>query len=323
MQTPPDLPASSPDLAIEIRSLTKRYNKLKALDDVTFSIPKGVIAGFVGPNGCGKTTTMRILATLLRQDSGVARVFGNDTRAQASQHKVRHAIGFMPDYFGLYTDMTASEYLEFFAAAYRIPGGKRKPLVGDILALVNLEDKRDTLIAGLSRGMQQRLTLGRCLIHSPELLLLDEPASGLDPRARVELMELLKELKNMGKTIFISSHILSELEHLCDMVVIMEQGKLIFQGPIEQASSHVLKGRAFMELTVSSDMDAAASVLGGLTGVMGVRSRSEILYVEHEDSVEGHDIIRACMEHNIVLQSAKRGAANLEEIFMHLTRQDG
>lgn len=317
-------PSPDPDIeyAIEIRGLTKRYESLKALDDVTFSIPKGVIAGFVGPNGCGKTTTMRTLATLLKQDSGVAKVFGHDTRSALAQHKVRHAIGFMPDYFGLYTDMTAGEYLEFFAAAYRIPGGKRRSLVDDILALVNLEEKKDTLIAGLSRGMQQRLTLGRCLIHSPDLLLLDEPASGLDPRARIELMELLKELKAMGKTIFISSHILSELGNLCDMVVIMEAGKLVFVGPMEEASSTVLKGRAFMELTVESDIDTAVTLLTDLTGVLGVRTQNNQLFVEHEDSVQGYDIIRACMDNNIILQSAKRGEANLEEIFMHLTNQD-
>jgi len=147
--------------AIEISGLTKQYGKLKALDDVTFTIPRGVIAGFVGPNGCGKTTTMRILATLLKQDKGVARVFGHDTRSPIAEQKVRHAIGFMPDYFGLYTDMTAGEYLEFFAAAYRIPTARREGLVNDILALVNLTDKKETLISGLSRGMQQRLTLGK------------------------------------------------------------------------------------------------------------------------------------------------------------------
>ena len=320
--TEPDAPAPAESPAIEIKGLTKVYGNLKALDDVTFNIPRGVIAGFVGPNGCGKTTTMRILATLLKQDKGVAKVFGHDTRSPIAEQKVRHSIGFMPDYFGLYTDMTTGEYLEFFAAAYRIPTARRKALVDDILALVNLSEKKDTLISGLSRGMQQRLTLGRCLVHSPDLLLLDEPASGLDPRARVELMALLRELKAMGKTIFISSHILSELGNLCDMVVIMEKGKLVFQGALEEASASMMEGRAFSELVISSNMDIAMDVISNLEHVEAVRIKNQILYVEHTDFLKGYDLARACVENDIHLQEIRKGSANLEEIFMHLTRED-
>lgn len=312
-----DNPAAA--LAIEIDGLTKRFGKVLAVDNLSFKIPPGVIAGFVGPNGSGKTTTMRILATLLRQDSGKALVFGYDVRSPSAARHVRHLIGFMPDYFGLYTDMTAGEYLDFFGAAYRIPLDKRLRLVDDILALVNLTDKKDALISGLSRGMQQKLSLGRCLIHSPQLLLLDEPASGLDPRARIELMELLREMKNMGKTVFISSHILSELHTLCDMVVIIEKGRCVYTGGLADASDDVMAGRRFMELAVASDPDAAAEMLKTLTGVTAIRRRERLLMVEHTTQLSSADIIDACAKSGVRLDEAKRTSANLEEIFMHVT----
>ena len=305
--------------AIEITNLKKRFDKVTAIDDLSFTVPSGVIAGFVGPNGSGKTTTMRVLATLLQQDSGSAKVFGINTRSEEGAKRVRHAIGFMPDYFGLYSDMTAGEYLQFFGAAYRISPGKRDGLVKDILSLVNLEEKADALISGLSRGMQQKLALGRCLIHSPKLLLLDEPASGLDPRARIELMELLRELRNMGKTIFISSHILSELHNLCDTVVIIDQGKVIFTGSIDDASHGIMEGRRFVEITVSSDPDAATAVLEGLTGVLGVRNKEKLQLVEHDNSTTSTDIITACVTQGVAVEEARKGSANLEEIFMRMT----
>ena len=308
--------------AIEIQGLTRRFGPTLALTNLSFAIPCGVIAGFVGPNGSGKTTTMRILATLLKQDSGRAMVLGYDTREASTVRDVRHAIGFMPDYFGLYTDMTAGEYLDFFGAAYRIPTDKRIGLVSDILALVNLTDKRDTLIAGLSRGMQQKLSLGRALIHSPQLLLLDEPASGLDPRARIELMELLRELKAMGKTIFISSHILSELHNLCDMVVIIEKGNLVFSGSLADASDGVMEGRRFIELTVSSDPDVAVEALKLLPGVKGIRRKERLLLIDHDQNLIAADIIEACVKQGIRLDEVKRGSANLEEVFMRMTGRE-
>ena len=319
LQEPPPPPD---DTAIEIRGLVKRYGNLKAVDDITFSIPKGCIAGFVGPNGCGKTTTMRILATLLKQDRGVARVFGRDTRKPSTQAVVRHLIGFMPDYFGLYSDMTAGEYLEFFGAAYRIKGPKRRALVDDILALVNLQDKKDTMVSGLSRGMQQRLTLGRCLVHSPDLLLLDEPASGLDPRARIELMELLRELKAMGKTIFISSHILSELGNLCDMVVIMERGQLRYVGPLEDAQESIRAGDPVLELTINGADESTADRLAALPGINSVQFNSNVFFAEYDREAGSGEIIRAVVTSGIDLQEAKRSSASLEEIFMSLTEQE-
>jgi ABC-2 type transport system ATP-binding protein len=305
--------------AIEIRGVTKRFGTVTALNDLSFDIPPGVIAGFVGPNGSGKTTTIRILATLLRQDHGSARVFGFDTRSPSAAKQVRHVIGYMPDYFGLYTDMTAGEYLDFFGAAYRIPSAKRARLVDDMLSLTNLTEKKDTLISGMSRGMQQKLSLGRALIHSPKLLLLDEPASGLDPRARIELMELLRELKRMGKTIFISSHILSELHNLCDLVVILEQGTAVYTGSLEDASNGVLEGRNFIELDIASDPDQAAAFLDSLDGVQGVRQEDRVLLVEYGSQLASADIIDACVRQGVRLGEARRGSADLEEIFMHMT----
>ncbi len=306
--------------AIEVENLTKVYGTTKALDELTFRVPEGVIAGFVGPNGSGKTTTMRVLATLLRQDSGSAHVFGLNTQSSSQARQVRHAIGFMPDYFGLYNDMTSGEYLDFFAAAYRIPLSKRPTLVDDILDIIGLPEKKETLIAGLSRGMQQRLSLGRCLVHNPRLLLLDEPASGLDPRARIELMELLRELKRMGKTILISSHILSELHNLCDMVVIIEHGRLAYSGTVGQASAHIREGKDFLELTVEGDMETMAAKVKELEGILEVRTSGQRLYVEHIATISTADIIDHCVKNGIRIAEARRSAANLEEIFMSLTK---
>jgi ABC-2 type transport system ATP-binding protein len=307
------------EFAIEIDGLTKQFGKLMALDHLSFKVPSGVIAGFVGPNGSGKTTTMRVLATLLKQDHGQAKVFGHDLSSASSLKAVRHMIGFMPDYFGLYNDMTAGEYLDFFGAAYKIPMANRMSLVDDMLSLVNLTDKKEVLISGLSRGMQQKLSLGRALIHSPKLLLLDEPASGLDPRARIELMELIREFKKMGKTIFISSHILSELHNLCDMVVIVDKGKLVYTGDIAAASDGVMEGRNFVELLLGSDPDVAADLLREHPGITSIRRKDKILLVEHNHEITSGDMVNVCVKKDIRIEEVKRGSANLEEIFMHMT----
>lgn len=308
------------DYAIEVSNLGKSYGNVRALDNLTFKIPVGVIAGFVGPNGSGKTTTMRILATLLKQDEGNALVFGLNTLSSSQSRQVRHSIGFMPDYFGLYTDMTAAEYLDFFAAAYRIGISRRPSLVDEILEIIGLQEKRDTLIAGLSRGMQQRLSLGRCLVHNPRLLLLDEPASGLDPRARIELMELLRELKQMGKTILISSHILSELHNLSDMVVILENGRLAYSGTVGQASAHIREGKDFFELDVEGDAPAIAEQVKTFPGVLEVRHQNQRIFLTMEAGTSTADLIDYCVKSEIRLAEAKRASANLEEIFMSLTR---
>ncbi len=217
---------------IEIQGLTKQYNGLTAVNDLNLTIQEGEVFGFIGPNGAGKTTTMRILTTLLQPTAGKAWVAGHsvtdDPRA------VRRAIGYMPDFFGVYDDMKVWEYLDFFAACYEIPPATRAGMIDDLLALVDLGHKKEEQVEALSRGMKQRLCLARTLAHDPQVLILDEPASGLDPRARIEIRELLRELKNMGKTIFFSSHILSEVADICTTIGIIEAGQLVASGDMEQ-----------------------------------------------------------------------------------------
>src|SRR5579863_3490998 len=222
---------------IETRDLTKMYGDLYALNRLTIKLEKGDVYGFIGPNGAGKTTTMRILATLLNPTWGEATVCGYSIYTGSKE--IRRSIGYMPDFFGVYDDMKVSEYLEFFAAAYRITSPNRRKKVNEVLDLVELGYKRDALVTSLSRGMTQRLGLARVLLHEPQVLLLDEPASGLDPRARIDMYELLKELRNMGKTILVSSHILPELADICNKIGIIERGKLIWNGTVESAIRRV------------------------------------------------------------------------------------
>jgi ABC-2 type transport system ATP-binding protein len=217
---------------IEIQKLTKNFGSLVAVSNLDLHIAPGDIFGFIGPNGAGKTTTMRILVTLMEPTSGAAFIDGLDVTKKGRE--VRRRVGYMPDFMGVYDDLKVFEYLEFFAAAFGIEYAKRQAIVDGVLELTDLVSKQDALVDSLSRGMQQRLGLARVLIHDPKVLILDEPASGLDPRARIEMRELLRELKRMGKTIMISSHILSELEEICDQVGIIEHGQLIFSGTIDE-----------------------------------------------------------------------------------------
>lgn len=307
--------------AIAVRNLMKSFGTVVAVDDLSFAVPEGVIAGFVGPNGAGKSTTMRILATLEHQDSGTAKIFGMDVRLSPNLRGVRRSIGFMPDYFGLYDDMAAGDFLNFFAAAYRIPPDKRGKLIDDILAIVDLTGKKDALIHGLSRGMQQKLSLGRCLVHDPRVLILDEPASGLDPRARIELLECLKELRSLGKTILISSHILSELESLCDMLIIIESGELAYSGTLDEAARSLTDGGGqYCVLAVSGDPDCAAAILEDLDDVTAVRRADSALYVAYAEPMSVADIICACVSAGVRIEEAKRGRADLKQVFMELTR---
>ena len=222
---------SSTEPAIQTVGLTRHYGSLAALSALDLTVYRGDLFGFIGSNGAGKTTTLRILATFLAPTSGTARILGHDIVTNADA--VRHVIGYMPDFFGVYKDMEVTEYLDFFGACYKIPAAQREKTISDVLELVGLTEKKGALIGALSRGMQQRLGLARVLIHDPAVLLLDEPASGLDPRARIEMMAVLQELQRLGKTIIISSHILSELQTLCNRVGIIEKGKLIYSGPVQ------------------------------------------------------------------------------------------
>ena len=218
---------------IEFRNVTKQYGSLVALDSLTLKIGEGEIFGFIGPNGAGKSTAMKILACLTRPDSGSASVNGLDVTLSGAQ--IRTLVGYMPDFLGVYDDLTVDEYLQFFASAFKIARARRRVVVDSVLELTDLTEKKHAMVDSLSRGMQQRLGVARVLIHEPRVLLLDEPASGLDPRARIEMRELLTELGRMGKTIMVSSHILSELAEMCTSIGIIERGKLLYSGSIEDA----------------------------------------------------------------------------------------
>ncbi len=258
---------------IEIQGLTKKYGTLTALDDLNLSIEEGGVFGFIGPNGAGKTTTMRILTTLLKPTSGKAWVAGcsvlDDPRG------VRRAIGYMPDFFGVYEDMKVWEYLDFFAACYDIPQSTRTGMIDDLLALVDLGHKKEAFVETLSRGMKQRLCLARTLTHDPQVLILDEPASGLDPRARIEMRELLRELKNMGKTIFFSSHILSEVADICTSIGIVEAGRLIAHGDMAEMKKQ-LRAHRLIQMRVIGETLPLQEFLVGYEGVHQITPGSEL-----------------------------------------------
>src|SRR5687768_12443324 len=250
--------AAPPQAAVQTLGLTRTYGQMVALNSLDLTVYKGDLFGFIGSNGAGKTTTLRILATFLTPTAGQAIVLGHDVVRDADA--VRHVIGYMPDFFGVYKDMEVTEYLDFFGACYKISSAQREKTVADVLELVGLSEKKGALIGALSRGMQQRLGLARVLIHDPQVLLLDEPASGLDPRARIEMMAILQELQRLGKTIIISSHILSELQTLCNRVAIIEKGKLIYSGPVQGVRDQMASGRVVW-VRVTSDPDRAVELL--------------------------------------------------------------
>jgi ABC-2 type transport system ATP-binding protein len=260
---------------VEVRGLSKRFGQFLALDSLDLTIGPGVIFGLIGPNGAGKSTTMRILATLLQPSGGEARVAGHSVTRD--RQAVRNLIGYMPDEFGVYDNMKIWEYLDFFAAGYGIGRERRPGLIDDLLALVDLGEKRDGYVEALSRGMKQRLCLARALVHDPQLLILDEPASGLDPRARVELRALVRQLGALGKTVIVSSHILTELADMCDEVGIVERGRLLTAGPIDQVLRQVRAHRVLRVRLLPdgrTDAEAVAALVRALPGVLHVTVES-------------------------------------------------
>lgn len=263
---------------VEIKQLTRRYGTTLALDHLDLQIPEGAIYGFIGPNGAGKTTTMRILTTLLQPSSGEAWIAGSSVLREP--RTVRQLVGFMPDYFGVYDNMKSWEYLDFFGRAYAIAPERRNSVIGELLDLVDLGHKRDDYVMNLSRGMKQRLSLARTMIHDPKLLILDEPASGLDPRARIELRELLKELRALGKTIMISSHILTELAEMCTHIAIIERGKLLASGNV-QAIMRSLQPHRTLEIRVLRNAKLAFELLRAQPTILDVRSDT---LLDEEDS---------------------------------------
>jgi ABC-2 type transport system ATP-binding protein len=253
---------------VETRDLTRRYGSMIALNQLNLEIPQGAIFGFIGPNGAGKTTTMRILTTLLPPSGGEAWVAGRSVLKDPIG--VRKVVGFMPDFFGVYDNMKVWEYLDFFGRSYGVSASRRAAMIGELLSLVDLGHKRDEFVMTLSRGMKQRLSLARTMIHDPALLILDEPASGLDPRARIELRELLKELRALGKTVMISSHILTELAEMCTHIAIIERGNLLAAGDV-QTILRSLQPHRTLELRVLEGADRVATLLRGHAGILDVR----------------------------------------------------
>jgi ABC-2 type transport system ATP-binding protein len=304
---------------IKTVNLTKRYGSLVALSNLNLEIHEGDCFGFIGPNGAGKSTTIKILATLLQPTWGEARVCDFVVGYQSRQ--IRPLIGYVPDYFGAYEDMVVQEYLEFFAASYNINGVERNKVVEQVLALTDLGYKRDAPVDGLSRGMKQRLSIARVLLHDPKVLLLDEPAGNLDPRARIEMRELLKELQRMGKTILISSHILPELQDLCNTVGIIEQGELIYSGPWTDI---VRKARGGMVLHVGvpeEQIVRAASLLAEDPNVENVNPLEGYMEVALKDGVSDYSFVpEKLVANGMKLRLLKEEEVNLETAFMRLTK---
>jgi len=303
---------------IQVKGLGKSYGQHPALRGVTLGIDPGDMFGLIGPNGAGKTTLIRILATLLQPSAGTATVNGHDVTRQAQA--VRREIGYMPDFFGVYEELKVREYLEFFAATYGIRGAKRKATVDGVLELTDLTGKKDVLIASLSRGMQQRLGLARVLVHDPKVLFLDEPASGLDPRARIEIRALLKELRNMGKTILISSHILADLADLCNKIGLIERGKLLYAGGLKEAMAQV-QGDDVWLVEVFEDTDRARKVLEEQSFCESVTETEGLLRIKlRAGHPEVHVIPQVLLQQNLRLKMFKIAEVTLEDAFLKLTR---
>ncbi len=303
---------------IETRDLTKKYGELFAIKSINLKLNRGDLFGFIGPNGAGKTTTMRILATLLNPTWGEAYVGGHSIYTRPKE--IRRMIGYMPDFFGVYDDMKVIEYLEFFAAAYRIRGPKRRQVCDEVLELVELGYKREALVTSLSRGMTQRLGLARVLLHDPQVLLLDEPASGLDPRARIEIRTLLKRLGTMGKTIMVSSHILPELADVCNKVGIIERGELVFNDTVDELLRKV-RPHTVLNVGVDGDRSSAAQLLRGHTIVDQVNDNEKYLRVTLTDGHRDYsDLATLLVNAGHRLTLFREEELNLETAFMALTK---
>ena len=306
----------SPPLVL-VENLVVSYGKTVAVRGLSFTIPRGEIFGFIGPNGAGKTSTIKVLATLLKPASGRALVAGIDVARDPQS--VRRRIGYMPDFFGVYDDLTAREYLHFFAAAYDIASAKREAIVRDVLALTDLSEKTDAPVDALSRGMKQRLGLARVLLHDPDLLLLDEPASGLDPRARIEMRELLKELQAMGKTILVSSHILHELAQLCTSIGIVEAGQLVACGSLGEIYG-ALSLRRTVHIQLVNPSPELLAAIRALPHLDGVEENADRLAVHlREDECAPEALLDAIHALGGKIRMFQPDAMDMETAFMKLT----
>ena len=306
--------------AILVSNLLHQFKAHRALNSVTFHVMPGELHGFVGPNGAGKTTTLKILSTLLPPQAGLVEVNGMSVRHHRQQ--VRRLIGFMPDHFGMYRQMTVYEYLDFFGAAYGLSPKKRSSVIADVLALTDMDGRQDDLIKGLSKGMGQRVSLARVLINDPQILLLDEPAAGLDPRARIELMAILRELQQLGKTVFISSHILSELATLCDSVTIIDRGQTRYCGPMSGLLRHAGEHIKF-ELRLAEAVAGLDTTLREIKGVEQVdvtQDGRQLMLDAHAQDHVTNDILQAVMSAGGVILTFRERERQLDEAFMELTQ---
>lgn len=305
---------------IEFQQLTKNYGQLKALNELSLTIKKGTIFGFVGANGAGKSTAFSILATLLRPTSGDILVNGKSV--VQNPHEVRAQIGYMPDFFGVYDQLKAEEYLDFYGAAYGMPVILRQQKITELLALVRLTEKRDQYVDDLSRGMKQRLCLARTLMHDPEILILDEPASGLDPRARVEMRDILKDLKGLGKTILISSHILPELAEICDEIGVLDSGKLIASGNILEIQAQ-LQGDKYITVKVSGDVNHAQQFFlqQQVQHVEKNDFENSVTFVLNGDDAMQANLLKTAIEAGIQVTAFEVEDKNLEDVFMVITEE--
>ena len=310
---------------IQSTGLSKRYGKFTAVDDLSLEVPAGSIYGFVGPNGAGKTTTMRMLTTLSRPSEGEAWVAGQSIHH--NRREVRRAIGYMPDEFGVYDDLRVWEYLDFFAACYDIPESERRPLVSDLLELVDLGHRREDMVDQLSRGMKQRLSLARTLAHDPKVLILDEPASGLDPRARVEVRELLVTLASMGKTVFFSTHILADVSEICSHIGIIEAGKMIIQGSMSEIRAELMANREI--IITLADAETASRAHGILRSaptvldaeIMNPRGgRHQLLVKSDGDDAAVGALNQRLVTADILVLGFAEETRNLETMFMRITK---
>jgi len=307
-------------MIVDIKGLTKKYGSFTALDNLTLSLDEGVVFGFVGANGAGKSTTFSILSTLLSPTSGDAFINGKSVVNEPKE--VRKQIGYMPDFFGVYDQLKADEYLDFYGASYGISAADRQILIPQLLELVNLTHKRYEYVDLLSRGMKQRLCLARSLIHDPKVLILDEPASGLDPRARVEMRDILKHLKSMGKTILISSHILPELAEMCDEIGVIDNGKLIAHGNVAQIQDQ-LQGDKRIIVKVMDEIDRARAFFEEdpfISSIEVIMERNELAFNYRGKTIDQVKLLRKAMIEDIPIYSITEEEKDLEDVFMAITK---
>ncbi len=303
---------------LEVKSLRKEFGTLVAVKDISFQLMPGDVFGFIGPNGAGKTTTIKMLATLLEPTAGTATLNGIDIVRYPEE--VRPLLGYMPDFFGLYEGITVTEYLEFFAAAYRIPRSQRAQIIQNVLELTDLTVKKDAYVETLSRGMQQRLCLAKSLVHDPLLLLLDEPASGLDPRARIEIKELIRELGAMGKIVLVSSHILPELADFCNKIGIIEKGELLVWGPVEQIIAQLQPARV-LQIRLLDDPEPLANYLEGDAHITHLALQNGCVEVHFTGGLEEQaELLARIVRDGFRVISLTETSLDLEDVFMQITR---